>query len=260
MSFATLDDLQAAQRLSLAWNQATAAAETGNEWATIGTIPTTATTPGTVHSNDSPLGNFPTLSPIEKFMTEFMVTTSSNSAVGAYMLLDRLVGVNQVITTTGVKTINSSALSRYTTGEGVMVFVEVTVVTATNACVLNLNSYTNSNGDTGRSGANITFPSTAYNVGNWMLFPLQAGDSGVRSVESINVTTASGGSGAINVVLAKPLTFSGVINGPSGMPAATLMEYIVPQRIFDGASLCCLIKGYSGAERSSGAVVVALDS
>lgn len=258
MSFATLADLRTAHRLYQSACVATQAAETTDTWALVAaTIPTAATTPGTVNTGDSTLFNFPDTSTAEKYMTEWSVQTPSNAAAGSYMLLDRLVSVSQSITTTGVKTINSSALTRYTTGDGVMVWVEVTTQTATSAAVINLNSYTNSAGTGSRSGASITFVSTAMNVGSWVQLPLQDGDSGVKSVESINVTTAPT-AGVISVVLAKPLAFSGVNNGQSGAVQATLNTYLVPIRIYDGASLAAIIKGYSGAERTNTSVTVAL--
>ena len=259
MSFATLADLRAADRLFVNANTATQSGENGDEWTLVAaTLPTVATTPGTVHTSSSTLFNFPDTGSDEKYMTEWAVQTSSNAAAGAYMLLDRLVSVSQLITSTGTKTINSSALTRYTTGAGVAIFLEVSTVTATNAVVVSVNSYTNQSGTAGRAGAAITFPSTALNVGTWMQMPLQAGDSGARSVESISVTTASGGSGTVNVVLAKPLAMTGVATSPSGTVSATLVDNVVPIRIYDGAHLDMLLTGYAGAERTATSITAAL--
>lgn len=257
--FATLADLRAAERLYANAQQATQSAENENTWTLAASaLPTVATTPGTVHTNGSPLFNLPDTGTAEKYLTEWMLQTQSNVSEGTYALYDRLVSVSQLITTTGVKTINSAALTRYTTGVGVSAWVEVSTVTATNAVVLNLNSYTDQSGNTGHSGASITFPSTALNVGSWIQLPLQAGDYGVRSVESINVTTASGGSGTINVVLAYCLTLSGVGSGQISAVAATLNNYVVPIRVYDGCHFASIVMGYAGGERTSQSITVAL--
>lgn len=258
MSFSTLADLRAADRLYRSADVVGQASETGDTWGLVATaLPTVATTPGTVHTNDSAsLFTLPDTGTTEKYLTEWMVMTAANTNEGAYSLCDRLVSVSQAITTTGVKTINSSALPRYTTGDGVMVWAEVSTVTATNVVVMNLNSYTNQSGATGHSGASVSFPTNATNVGSWIQLPLQAGDWGVRSVESINVTTASGGAGAINVVLVKPLDFSGVAVGSA--IEATLKDNLVPIRIYDGACLTILTLGYAGAERMDTAMTFAL--
>lgn len=260
MSFATLGDLRTAPRLFANADIVGQASETADTWGLVATaLPTVATTPGTVHTSDSASTFvFPNTDTAEKYLTEWFVQTASNTNEAAYVLCDRLVSVSQAITTTGVKTINSSALTRYTTGDGVMVWAEVSTVTATNVVVVNLNSYTNQDGTNGRSGASVSFPTNATNVGSWVQLPLQAGDYGVRSVESINVTTASGGSGAINVVLVKPLSFSGVSVAPSSMNQATLADNLVPIRIYDGASLIMLTLGYAGAERVDTGITVAL--
>lgn len=258
--FATLADLRAANRLYLNADVVGQASETGDTWGLVATaLPTVATTPGTVHTNDS-ASTFilPDTGSTEKYLTEWAIQTNSNTQEAAYALIDRLVSVSQVITSTGVKTINSSALPRYTNGDTVMVWAEVSVVTATNIVAMNLNSYTDQSGNTGHSGASVSFPTIATNVGSWIPLPLQAGDWGVKSVESINVTTASGGSGAVNIVLAKHLDFTGVSIAISSAVQPTLRDNLVPIRIYDGACLDILTLGYAGAERVDTSLTIAL--
>lgn len=262
MSIATYDDLAAATRLQAAWAAQVPAAGSAIEvWTLAGTPPTSAATPGTAYTNhSSALMTFPDLSPIEKFLVEFESSCPSSSGQLVW-LMDRLVGVGQSIVGTGDKTINSTALPRYTTGEDVMVFLEVTTITATTLPVISLASYTNQAGASGRAGASLSWPSAVQEVNSWIgPMPLQSGDSGVRSVETINVSAAPS-AGVVNVVLAKPLIFSGHAAGPSvGLPiGVTAMDYVFPRRIYDGATLVCIYKGNSANVMQEGGITVALD-
>jgi hypothetical protein len=261
MSVATFDDLVALPRLRYAFWKQTASAENPDTWALLGNIPTTATTPGTVYDDVSDVAIVPTLGGGgEMFLTEWDYLCDSNAAPGALWLVDRLVGVSQAITSTGDKTINSSALDRYTSGEDVMCFLEISTLTATNVPVISLSEYTNQDGTGSRAGAAVTFPTNNVNVGNWIgPMPLQAGDSGIRSIQKINVATAPT-AGVINVVLAKPLHLTGV--GVKATPdrVATLMEYLFPKQIHNHASLTLLSVGYAGTESMEGGLEIAVNA
>jgi hypothetical protein len=83
-------------------------------------------------------------------------------------------------------------------GKQVYLGVEVSTVTSTNAPTLTLN-YTNNAGVGNRSGVNIV-PTVASSIaGTFYPIGLQAGDTGVRSVQSIALS-ASWTSGTIHVV------------------------------------------------------------
>jgi hypothetical protein len=128
---------------------------------------------------------------------------SPNQAVGVF-LMDRLYhchGLSGTVTTT--QTVNNGTVSlpaRGGTGEGVELWLEwntATGSTAVNATV----SYTNQNGVSGRTG--VVALTATMRARNAMRVPLQTGDTGVRSVESVTLSATTGTAGGFGVVLAK---------------------------------------------------------
>jgi hypothetical protein len=152
------------------------------------------------------------------------------------VLLDRLVSVSGVtLVGTGDKNVNSVALPRYTDGEGVQAFLEITTVTATSA-VVGTAVYTDQGGGSPNSSPAFTFPAAATNVDTLIPIGLATGDRGVKSVEKINLTTASGGAGACNVVLAKELCRIPLIANQANT-RDLLSQIMSMPRIYDGATL-----------------------
>ena len=109
---------------------------------------------------------------------------------------------------------NTQTLPRYTSGEGVkcMIVVQVPMTQSGTMTV----SYTNSAGVAGRTstfglintsviGALCNTASSVVTAGSETPFiPLQGGDTGIRSIESVTVSGAPGG--FYNAVLVKPIT------------------------------------------------------
>lgn len=129
----------------------------------------------------------------------------AGSGIGTALLCDRLwhnSGI--VVTTTTGQTINSVAwpardANGSTNGVGVGVAIEVSTATTNGAAVTNTTmSYTNSDGTAGRTATIASFPATAV-AGTFVPFSLQAGDYGVRSIQTITLGTSYGG-GAIHLV------------------------------------------------------------
>lgn len=110
---------------------------------------------------------------------------------------------------------NPVSLPRYTTGEGVMATVVAQVASnATNPTVVI--SYTNSSGVPGRVSTFTLKQST--NIGHIVstnvvasgvlsapFIPLASGDKGIRSIESVQLTSGAGYGGFMALVLLKPL-------------------------------------------------------
>jgi hypothetical protein len=115
-------------------------------------------------------------------------------------------------------------LSRYADGDGVQMMA-VEVATQVGGVSFNV-TYTNSDGVAGRVSRTVTC-NTQISIGTIIttaqatagcagpFIPLQSGDTGVRSIESI--TFLSGDVGLITLVLVKPLATLGIydITGPS---------------------------------------------
>lgn len=135
----------------------------------------------------------------EVALTGFSV---QGSVIGTAILADRLwhnSGINTALTT--AQTINSAAwparcwdyaLNGWDTdGDGINVAAEVSQATTNAAVVVLTVSYTNSAGVSGRAGT-ITMPATAQ-LGTFVPMVMQAGDRGVRSIQSITQAAAIGG-------------------------------------------------------------------
>lgn len=132
-----------------------------------------------------------------------------------YILIDRLSHQGGLtINTSSPQTTNlpTAALTRYTDGVGVMIglsiYVNLSINYTTNVTV----NYTNQAGTNNRVSPNRAFvtSNTDNKQGTFVLIPLQDGDYGVRSVESVTLATA-GASAVPNfgVVLFKPLAILG---------------------------------------------------
>ena len=169
-----------------------------------------AATPGTIYDSDATAqvaGSvwFPDRSPDLRFLTAFGAVASQACTL---MLYDRLAGVSGIsLATTGAKTVNSGALTRYsgTAAGDNEVWLEVRTATTTTAPIVNLSSYTSADGSTAQSGGSITFPAAATDLHSMIKMPLSATKNGVRSVEAgLNVGTA-GATGVVNVLITKPL-------------------------------------------------------
>lgn len=139
---------------------------------------------------------------------------------------------------------NTITLPRYTTGEGVQVMA-VLVATQTGGQSFQIR-YTNSDGVTDRisqtvvcnsatSTGTIVQTATATNRGNGPFIPLQRGDKGVRSVESVTFNGAD--VGLITLVLVKPLASLMVREITAPVEVDFLRDRPVMPRIYDNAYL-----------------------
>jgi hypothetical protein len=121
-----------------------------------------------------------------------------------FLVFDRLFEVSGIISSaTTVQTLNTQSLPRYTAGTRVCAYIMATA--ATTGTFSAATSYTNQDGVSGRTGF---FRIGGNNVGNAFqprFMNLQTGDTGVRSVESIQIQSAITSSAPFNLVLAQPL-------------------------------------------------------
>ena len=127
------------------------------------------------------------------------------SVAGTLILADRLWhNSGLVVTTTTAQAITTPAWparDRDGTANGSMVMVGIEVSTATTnagAIANTTMSYTNQDGTAGRTATIASFPATAV-AGTFVPFQLQAGDTGVRSIQSVTLGT-SYAAGAIHIV------------------------------------------------------------
>lgn len=203
----------------------------------IGTLPTAAVVPdnntaGALGQVDSTTGELRIIS----------ARVNISNPGGMILIADRLShqgGLSGL--TTGVVTTNlpTAALTRYTSGEGVMIGVTIYTQIGTTATTITA-SYTNQAGVAGRTTTATVFGGTAFREANrLLLLSLQEGDTGVRSVESTTIAVSTGTAGAFGVMLFKPLVFL-PIQSTLGVLAAGFMTSGVMgglPEVVDGACL-----------------------
>lgn len=138
---------------------------------------------------------------------------------GTYIICDRLAhsgGLNG--TTTGAQTTNlpTPTLTRHTSGVGVM--IGLTIYTAIGSTATTVTAtYTNQGGTGSRVTPLVQIGANGFKGANRMiLLPLQDGDSGVKSVESVTLTATTGTAGNFGVTLFKPL-YTICVEGTSGV-------------------------------------------
>lgn len=130
----------------------------------------------------------------------------SSATAGAIVLVDRIwhnSGLSATITTS--QTVNSNAWparddNESTNGEGVLVGMEVSTATGTGTPASLSLGYTNQAGTASRSGENIPAMNASLPIGTFYPFSLQAGDTGVRSIQSFQINTTAWTSGTIHLV------------------------------------------------------------
>ena len=180
-------------------------------------------------------------------------TAAATTAPCVLMLVD-LLGFYPVtsVTTTGAQTLNNTVtLPRYTDGAGVQAFITPSTVMGAATPSISI-GYTNSASAAGRATP-TTLPigntaaavtSVVYSgtgAGKFGPFiPLQAGDAGIKSVQSISLS-ASYVSGVLNLVLCKPL-----LTLPITTLGVTAERDLINQlnsgpRVYDGACLAWLM-------------------
>lgn len=162
----------------------------------------------------------------------------STLASGTLLLVDRLWhNGGFTITTTTAQTVNSAAfpardVDASINGKGVMVGIEVSAACGAAAPAPTL-TYTNEAG-TGSRTASLWFPTANSPVaGSFFPFGLQAGDLGVKSIQSLTLNT-SWVSGTINLVAYRVLAALELVQGQSNAIDALSSGF---PRLFDNTTL-----------------------
>lgn len=148
--------------------------------------------------------------------------TASATTAGKLVLIDRLWHNDTIAeTTTTGQTVTSATLpardrNGSTDGVGVNVAIEVSTATTNAGAVTNTTlTYTNDAGTGSKTGTISSFPATAV-AGTFVPFQLAAGDTGVRSIQTLTLGTSYGG-GTIHLVMYRviaelPITTANVGN------------------------------------------------
>lgn len=146
---------------------------------------------------------------------KYLVSLGWQAAVplGCFLLVDLLVAAGNILcTTTSPQTINTTALTRYTTGAGVLLTFAITTTLSNTSETMAVNKYSNQAGTANQSTAAVlavlsfNAPPRLVPVGLGPCMALADGDYGVRSVEEITMGTALG-AGILALNLYYPLAF-----------------------------------------------------
>lgn len=189
----------------------TAAGRAYSFWVTAplgGTAPTTAAAPTSATTGS--------MGQVDSSGVQRLAQVAASLGNSGYLLIaDRLShqgALSGTVTTAQTTNLPTSALTRYTDGVGVMAALEIHTQIGTTQTTVTA-SYTNEGGTSGQTTTATAIGGTGFREAQRLiLLPLQSGDAGVRSVESVTVASTTGTAGAFGVVLFRPL-FGMVVPG-----------------------------------------------
>jgi hypothetical protein len=177
--------------------------------------------------------------------TEYLVGVEAAplaaTGVGTIILYDRLCHVNIAHSEATGAVTGMGATTRLALGEGGFLFTEVTSALSAASNTFNF-TYTNQAGVGSRTTPNVATVASAV-VGRSatasLIIPLQAGDGGIRSLDSLTLVSGSA-TGNINLVIGRllaalPLTTAGVCIGRD-----TVMELMQLPKLYDASCLSFL--------------------
>jgi hypothetical protein len=184
--------------------------------------------------------------------------TAVSTGVPAVLMLVDLQGYYPEIslTTNSPQTLSGTPSLRYATGDGLKIYPVVTAASDTTTPTLSL-SYTNQGGTSGRSLSHtLTMLASApvatlyhhgpttSNFGAGAFLPLQNGDTGVQSIETVTLS-AAGTQGSIALCVAKPLITIPIVTISNSVERDFVNQLTSLPRVQNGACLVWLY--YSGA-------------
>lgn len=140
---------------------------------------------------------------------DYKSITGITAGGGMMLLMDRLShqgGLDGTVTSAQTTNLPTAALTRYTTGDGVLAAIEIYTGVGATPTTLSV-SYTNQAGTAGKISPDTVLGGTGYSAAQRFIpIPLASGDTGVRSVESVTVLASTGTAGNFGILLFKPLT------------------------------------------------------
>lgn len=208
---------------------------------------TDATTNATGIQHGGDVGGF-------KVLLNAAAQTAAAATAPCVLMLVDLLGFYPVtsVTTTGAQTLNNTVtLPRYTDGAGVQAFITPSTVMGAATPSISI-GYTNSASTVGRATpATLPIGNTAAAVTSVVysgtgagkfgpFMPLQAGDAGIKSVQSINLS-ASYVSGVLNLVLCKPLLTLPITTLGVTAERDLVNQFASMPKVYDGACLAWLM-------------------
>lgn len=177
--------------------------------------------------------------------------THASTIAGCLFVADRLYHNGGFSgTVTAAQTCGAAALTRYTSGVGVEIWLEAYTALGATSTTYTV-SYTNQAGSTGRTG---TYVGTLHaGVGCMGQVQLQAGDTGVKSVQTVTLTATTGTAGNFGVTLLYRLATLPVVSLCGAMMDPFMLG--MPQVV----NSACLFKMWLPQTTTSGMWMTSLD-
>jgi hypothetical protein len=216
-----------------------------------GTFSAGNTSAGTIF-NEATTGAMAFTDPAGGANSYIMGGSVTSTISGVVMLYDRCFGVGALTPASGAYSpaVTGTALDRPSSGAGCMIAAEIVTALSAAAHTVTI-TYTNSNGDTGRT-ASVVLPASA-GIGRVFFATLQTGDSGVRQITAVS-GSATPPTGTFNLLIIRPLLQAGVVaNLPRtfGIPESGLRPMY--------ANTCAAIMFYNPTGTTSSTITVTLD-
>jgi hypothetical protein len=224
MAIADLDAYKAAlggQREPITLNVGTLTVIAGRHydlWRT--TVPTGAAPTSAVVPDHDTLGALGQRNPAGGSQLSIIGARFSALNPGNYLICDRLVhhgGLSGTDVLT--QSVSTPALTRHTSGEGVMIGLTIYTQIGNTATSVSA-SYTNQAGTPLRTTPLVAIGGAGFReAGRLLILPLQSGDTGVRAVADVTLSGTTGTIGNFGVTLFKPL-YAICVSDTSGVLSA----------------------------------------
>jgi hypothetical protein len=188
------------------------------------------------------------------------LNSSLSSGIGV-ILMDLLVhngGLSGTETTEQTTNLPTAALTRYTGGEGVMGAIIIYTQVGTTATTFTV-KYTNQAGTSGRTSIVSQIGATNFREAGALLpIPLEAGDTGIRSIESVTLAATTGTVGNFGVCLFKPLAMLSMesFTGAAPLDMVSTGGVIGQFAQFDDDACLTIANIASLAQQVSGAIIL----
>jgi hypothetical protein len=154
--------------------------------------------------NDATTGGFPFVNAAGAANNYLGYISAASSVAGTLIVYDRLwhnSTLNGTLTT--AQNITQPALTRFTDGAGVELWLEIYSAWGSTAATATI-SYTDQDGNAAQSGT-IAYPAGVPSVGQMLPATLASGDYGVRAVASLTLNTSTLTAGNAGLTLMKRL-------------------------------------------------------
>lgn len=190
-------------------------------WRSLLPAPSTPTTSVALDkTSDACIGDIPAISTGRLTALAARMSAAGNPGFTCILvdLLNQSGGLNGTLTSVQTTGLPTAALTRYTSGEGVMAGAVIYTTVGTAGTAIRIN-YTNQSGTSGQISTTTQIGATNFNAAGTLIpIPLAAGDTGVRSVESVTLDASTGTAGNFGICLFKPLQMMALSDDMGAMP------------------------------------------